>query len=192
MILLSTKSQFLSILRRHRGTLIGVSSDRYHWPTTQAPRNVDKLLQLTPREGSILSPLSFNIFMDNIFVSYGVCVLSTIMQMTTLYIAPIPIWISWTWTWKKCANLVLNAWFKDNHVKANPWKFQAMIFKCRNNKEVFDLNIADELIKLGSVVKLPCVLIDDNFIFNEHVSNLCLKAIRLTNAFRTIMKYIPN
>ena len=67
-----------------------------------------------------------------------------------------------------------------------------MIFKCRNNKEVFDLNIADELIKLGSVVKLPCVLIDDNFIFNEHVSNLCLKAIRLTNASRTIMKYIPN
>ena len=43
-----------------------------------------------------------------------------------------------------------------------------------------------------SLVKLLGVLIDDNLSFNEHVSKLCVKAARQTNALRRIVKYIPN
>ena len=67
-------------------------------------------------------------------------------------------------------------------MKANPSKFQAIVFKCRKNEEVLDLNIGDELIKPVSLVKLLGVLIDDNLSFNEHVSKLCVKAARQTNA----------
>ena len=48
----------------------------------------------------------------------------------------------------------------------NPSKFQAILFKCRKNEEVFDLNIADELIKLVTHVKLLGVLIDGNLRVN--------------------------
>ena len=47
-------------------------------------------------------------------------------------------------------------------MKANPSKFQAILFKCHKNEEVFDLNIGDDLIKPVSHVKLLGVLIDDN------------------------------
>ena len=77
-------------------------------------------------------------------------------------------------------------------MKANPSKFQAIVFKCRKNEEVLDLNIGDELIKPVSLVKLLGVLIDYNLSFNEHVSKLCVKAARQTNALRRIVKYIPN
>ena len=60
-------------------------------------------------------------------------------------------------------------WFENNHMKANPSKFQAILFKCRKD-EVFDLDIGDELIKPVSLVKLLAVFIDDNLSFNEHVS----------------------
>ena len=41
-------------------------------------------------------------------------------------------------------------------------------------------------------MRLLGVLIDDNLSFNEHVSKLCVKAARQTNALRRIVKYIPN
>ena len=92
---------------------------------------------------------------------------------------------------EKSANLALK-WFENNHMKANPSKFQAILFKCRRDEEVFDLDIGDELIKPVSLVKLLGVFIDDNLSFNEHVSTLCVKAARQTNALRRIVKYIPN
>ena len=39
-------------------------------------------------------------------------------------------------------------------------------------------------------MKLLGVLIDDNLSFNEHVSKLCVKAARQTNALRRIVKHI--
>ena len=51
-------------------------------------------------------------------------------------------------------------WFENNHMKANPSKFQAILFKCRENEEVFDLYIDDELIKPVSLVKLLGVRIE--------------------------------
>ena len=92
---------------------------------------------------------------------------------------------------EKSANLALK-WFENNHMKANPSKFQAILFKCRKDEEVFDLNIGDELMKPVSLVKLLGVFIDDNLSFNEHVSTLCVKAARQTNALRRIVQYIPN
>ena len=55
-------------------------------------------------------------------------------------------------------------------MKPNPSKFRAIIFKCRDNEEVFDLNNGGEFIKLVSAVKPLGVSIEDNLSFNEHVS----------------------
>ena len=88
-------------------------------------------------------------------------------------------------------NLEKSANFSIKMVR-NPSKFQAILFKCRQNEEVFDINIGDELIKPVSHVKLLGVLIDDNLSFNEHVSKLCVKAARQTNALCRIVKCIPN
>ena len=63
-------------------------------------------------------------------------------------------------------------------MKANPSKFQAILFKCFKKEEVFDLEIGDELIKPVSLVKLLGVRVDDNLCFNEHVSLSCVRPRR--------------
>ena len=75
----------------------------------------------------------------------------------------------------KSVNLALK-WFENNHMKADPSKFQAILFKRRKTEDVFfNLNIGDELFKPVSHVKLLDVLMDDNLSFNKHVSKLCAR-----------------
>ena len=69
-------------------------------------------------------------------------------------------------------------------MKAHLSKFYAISFKCRKNGEIFYLDFGDELIKPVSLVG---VLVDQNL--NDHVSNLCVKAARQTNALHRIAKY---
>ena len=66
-------------------------------------------------------------------------------------------------------------------MKANPCEFQAILFKCRKEGEVFFyLNMGDQLIQPVSLVS-----------FNEQVSNLCVKDPGQMNALRRIVKCIP-
>ena len=142
-------------------------------------------------QGSVLGPLLFNILInDIIYELQGVCSLHTYADDNTICCSHSDMNILKI-NLEKSANLALK-WFDNNHMKANPSKFQAISFKCRKNEEGFDLNIGDELIKPVSLVKLLGVLIDDNLSFNEHVSKLCVKAARQTNSLRRIVKYIPN
>ena len=139
-------------------------------------------------QGSVLGPLLI-FFINIIYELQGVCSLhnyaddNTICSYSDMNILKINL--------DKNANLALK-WFENNHMKANSSKFQAILFKCRKNEEVFDLNIADELIKPVSHVKLLGVLIDGNLSFNEHFSKLCVKAARQMKGLRRIVKCIPN
>ena len=160
---------------------VKVASARSQW----------QIMQKGVPQGSVLGPLLFNIFInDIIYELQGVCSLHNYADDNTICCSHSDMNILKI-NLEKSANLALK-WFENNHMKANPSKFQAILFKCRKNEEVFDLNIGDELIKPVSLVKLLGVLIDDKLSFNEHVSKLCIKAARQTNALRRIVKYIPN
>ena len=148
-------------------------------------------------QGSVLGPLLSNIFYkwsDIIYELQGVCSLHNYADDNTICCSHSEMNILKI-NLEKSLNLALK-WFENNHMEANPSKFQAILFKCRKNKieneEVFYLNVSDELIKPVFLVKLLGVVIDDNLSFNEHVSKLCVKAARQTNALRRIVKYIPN
>ena len=159
---------------------VKVASARRQW----------QIMQKGVPQGSVLGPLLFNIFInDIIYELLGVCSLHNYTDDNTICCSHSDMNILEI-NLQKGANLALK-WFENNHMKANPSKFQGILFKCRKNEEVFDLNIGDELIKPVSLVKLVGVLIDDNLSFNEHVSKLCIKAARQTNALRRIVKYIP-
>ena len=160
---------------------VKVASARSQW----------QIMQKGVPQGSVLGPLLFNIFInDIIYELQGVCSLHNYADDNTICCSHSDMNILKI-NLEKSANLALK-WFENNHMKANPSKFEAILFKCRKMKRFFYLNIGDELIKPVSLVKLLGVLIDDNLSFNEHVSKLCVKAARQTNALRRIVKYIPH
>ena len=73
-------------------------------------------------------------------------------------------------------------WFKVNNLKANPDKFQLIMFDRTQDMSSVYLNIDCIQIKSQSLVKLLCVYIDDMLSFTSHISNLCKKAGFKTNA----------
>ena len=164
----------------HRLQRVKVASARSQW--TIMPKGVP--------QGSILGPLLFYIFIDDIFYELqDVCSLHNYADDNTIRCCHSDM-VSLKYHLEKSANLALK-WFENNHMRANPSKFQAIIFKRGNDNVVFDLNIGNEIIKPVSHVKLLGIVIDETLSFDKHVSNVCIKAARQTSALRRIVRYVP-
>ena len=80
--------------------------------------------------------------------------------------------------------------FAEIRMKANPSKFQTIIFKHRSNEAICELNISNDTMKLVSCVKVLGVTLDDKLCFDNHISRLSTTAALQTNALRRIVKYL--
>ena len=77
------------------------------------------------------------------------------------------------------AELMLNVdkiidWFRDNHMKVNPDKFQCIVFGNVVNPGTFIIN--GNIVRPEETVKLLGVHIDNKLDFGHHVSHICQKA----------------
>ena len=80
-------------------------------------------------------------------------------------------------------------WFQVNSLKANPGKFQIMIFGDKKNN-TFILNIHDKEIKNSSEVELLGITIDSQLKFKKYIDNLCRKASYKLHALRRIRNFL--
>ena len=93
--------------------------------------------------------------------------------------------------WDNCpTNYCEERSWHDNVIKVNPEKFQTLVVKMANEVNDMDLNISGQTIKPTSCVKLLGLFIDDQLTFDKHVSELCMRVARQTNALRRIVKYL--
>ena len=69
-------------------------------------------------------------------------------------------------------------WFAENQMKANPSKFQTIIFKHHSNEAICELNISNDTIKSIPCVKLLGVTLDDKICFDDHIWRLYTRAAR--------------
>jgi hypothetical protein len=124
-------------------------------------------------QGSILGPVLFNIFLNNIFHFTTNSTLYNYADDNTLAHADDNI-DKIVETLEK-DSLALIEWFSCNQMKTNPDKFQALAMskKSMDKNIVFDL--AGNKIKCEEEVKLPGVTIDFELKFNSHISNICKK-----------------
>ena len=84
------------------------------------------------------------------------------------------------------ASVKLFEWFKDNNLKANADKSHLLI--STDNKQKIKIN--ETVICSSKAEKLLGILIDNKLTFDQHVSNLCVKANQKLHALSRISSYM--
>ena len=75
-----------------------------------------------------------------------------------------------------CLSVLL--WFKDNQMKANPDKFQAISFGKKGNQQITDFTLGNTNIQCEDSVVLLGIEIDHLLTFNNHITEICKKSAR--------------
>ncbi len=138
-------------------------------------------------QGSVLGPLFFNIFINDLLLAVKESEVCNFADDTTIYTFG-----------KDIESVILNLeedlsntlnWFRDNHMAANPAKFQVMFLGLREEPK-FILEINDKIIPLTDKVKLLGVTVDSQLKFDDHTKALCQKANRKVSAFSRVAPYL--
>ena len=138
-------------------------------------------------QGSIMGPLLFNLFINDIFYViknlYNYADDNTIAEFADSVPELIPL--------LQNSTSAAMDWFHANYMQANAVKFQAMILgSTANFDDDVQFQIDDVSIKPSKSVKLLGVEVDNKLNFNEHISNICRKSALQINALRRICKHI--
>ena len=155
--------------RRHRVKIMGKHSD---WVTTNR---------------GVLGPLLFNMFINDLFYMNMTCEIANHADDNHLYYE------------NKCHDVLkivlendvnfATVWFDNNYMCANPDKFQSIILD-RDGKQSLSISVQDNTIFSDPSIKILGIVLDNKLKFDEHVSQMWLKASRQINALKRISKYL--
>ena len=121
-------------------------------------------------QGSILGPLLFNAFINDIFMFIEKTEICNFADNNTIY--DIGEDLSNILENLKHDLKILLKWFRINSLKANPGKFQFIILGKKTRNSVKLIINTTEIEESRKVVLLG-ITIDNLLIFNEHIDNLC-------------------
>ena len=139
-------------------------------------------------QGSILGPVLFNVFINDIFMFVKKSNLDNYADDNTL-----------SATDRKIENVIeslthdsnkLLDWFHINQMQANPEKFQGIAIGKTSHDAITSLKLNDTPIVFEDEVKLLGVTIDFQLNFNTHISNICKKASRQLNCLKRLGKFL--
>ena len=136
-------------------------------------------------QGSILGPLLFNIYLNDIFYFVSKCDITNYADDTTPY--AVENTMGALLGSLATDTSILIKWFRDNYFQLNADKCHHLISK--HYKEIF-INIEEEVIECSSSVKLLGVTIDNKLNFDEHVTKRCKKASQRIHALARISNYM--
>ena len=135
-------------------------------------------------QGSILGPLLFNIFINDMFYFIKDSNIANYADDNTLYTV--------SQTIPQLLNILENDtilildWFRKNEMKPNNDKCHLIV--C--NQEHLSVTLGNENISSTKSVELLGVTIDNNLNFTEHVTKLCKKGNQKLHALARISKYM--
>ena len=139
-------------------------------------------------QGSILGPVIFNIFINDIAGIFENCNLNNFADDNTLSASAgsVPSLIN---NLEKDSQKAIE-WFQRNHMIANPDKFKAIIIE-KNGRDTsgIPLNINNDIIKSSKEVTLLGIAIDNKFSFSPHIANICKTAANKLNAIKRLQMH---
>ena len=124
-------------------------------------------------QGSILGPILFNIFLNDLFSFIQETEICNFADDNTLYACDST--IENVISRLENDTLRVNTWFKNNSMVANQEKFQVMFLGVRDPCEI-PLKVGNFVINGQSQVLLLGITIDHKLNFSDHIKTLCKNA----------------
>ena len=139
-------------------------------------------------QGSILGPILFNIFINDLIFFIQETEVFNFADDTTIY--------SCSLNYKEAAHklsndtyIVLN-WFKVNSIAANPGKFHIMFLGSKIDNSKITFAIENKQIKCKREVKLLGITIHEKLTFMRHIANICNLANNRLRALTRIRRFL--
>jgi hypothetical protein len=139
-------------------------------------------------QGSILGPVIFNIFINDMSNIFDKCSLNNFADDNTLddHASSTPELVN---SLENDSQKAID-WFKTNHMIANPDKFKAIIIEKRGrDTSGIELNINGEKIQSQKEVTLLGITFDNQFSFSPHISKICKMAANQLNSIKRLKKH---
>ena len=139
-------------------------------------------------QGSILGPIVFNIFLNDLIFFIQETEVCNFADDTTIHSCL----LNYKETAHKLSNdahIVLN-WFKVNSMVANPDNFQIMFLGSKTDNSKITFAIENKQIKCKRDVKLLEITIDEKLTFTKHIANICSLANNRLRALTRIRRFL--
>ena len=137
-------------------------------------------------QGSVLGPLLFNMYLNDLFLFLEETEVCNYADDTTIYTCGPNV----ENVVAKLENyaLVISEWFPNNRLKLNEYKCHLMTFGRKSNE--VSVKIGEANVKESKEEKLLGIIFDQTLSFKQHVKTLCKKASQKLHALARISCYM--